>query len=93
MFLVVYFDLPVFLVHFIYYAACNRSAKDGVLRIGILACIYFARLHVPIQSTILPPMKLETLTAKLEERLKLPLPGASAHNLMRATPVGNLSGL
>jgi 8-oxo-dGTP pyrophosphatase MutT (NUDIX family) len=31
---------------------------------------------------------LRSLVAKLEERLKLPLPGASVHDLMRATPVG-----
>jgi 8-oxo-dGTP pyrophosphatase MutT (NUDIX family) len=31
---------------------------------------------------------LSSLAFKLEERLKLPLPGASVHDLMRATPVG-----
>lgn len=31
---------------------------------------------------------LQPLVQKLEERLKAPLPGAAAHDLMRATPVG-----
>jgi 8-oxo-dGTP pyrophosphatase MutT (NUDIX family) len=35
-------------------------------------------------------MNLRTFAEKLEERLKLPLPGEKAHNLMRATPVGPL---
>ena len=35
-------------------------------------------------------MRLETLIDKLGKRLKQPLPGAKAHDLMRATPVGPL---
>jgi 8-oxo-dGTP pyrophosphatase MutT (NUDIX family) len=35
-------------------------------------------------------MNLTTLSEKLEWRLKSPLPGALAHDIMRATPVGSL---
>ena len=35
-------------------------------------------------------MDLRTLIPELEERLKQPLPGAVAHDIMRATPVGAL---
>ena len=34
---------------------------------------------------------LRSLVTKLEERLKQPLPGAAAHDLMRATPVGPIT--
>jgi 8-oxo-dGTP pyrophosphatase MutT (NUDIX family) len=34
---------------------------------------------------------LRSLISHLEERLKLPLPGASAHELMRAVPVGSVT--
>lgn len=33
---------------------------------------------------------LQSLIRSLDERLKLPLPGAAAHDMMRAIPVGNL---
>jgi 8-oxo-dGTP pyrophosphatase MutT (NUDIX family) len=36
-------------------------------------------------------MDFKTITSRLEERLKLPLPGSIAHEKMRATPVGNLN--
>ena len=32
----------------------------------------------------------ETLIEKLTSRLKLPLPGSTAHNMMRATPIGQV---
>ncbi|MGC4021733.1 MAG: CoA pyrophosphatase [Cyclobacteriaceae bacterium] len=35
-------------------------------------------------------INLETLASQLIERLKLPLPGDSAHEPLRATPVGDL---
>lgn len=33
----------------------------------------------------------QSLVHRLEERLKLPLPGAAAHDIMRATPVGPIT--
>jgi 8-oxo-dGTP pyrophosphatase MutT (NUDIX family) len=36
-------------------------------------------------------MKLDQLINNLEERLKQPLPGALAHDIMRATPVGPIT--
>jgi 8-oxo-dGTP pyrophosphatase MutT (NUDIX family) len=47
-------------------------------------------LHPIVQSVIFHRMNLRTLAERLEERLKLPLPGARVHDLMRATPVGPL---
>ena len=35
------------------------------------------------------PIDFEVLVEKLSKRLREPLPGQAAHNLMRATPIGN----
>ena len=38
----------------------------------------------------MPSMKFDFFIDRLKERLENPLPGSSAHEIMRATPVGNI---